>query len=153
MCIRDSFGLWSSRTRADKRIYAYNVALLFAMLVQLVLAIWYVVNPDVISDAANKSCQTGTTCDAQCHNCEKSVQDIKDYVQDHNNMITVLLWVIFGVEVLAIISAYCKQSRAQHRLEEPLLDDTPPTEAAMVDKYGAGAQVFTAGKTSYKIGQ
>merc|ERR1712194_858269 len=183
MVLLAAFGAWSSRTKAQRRIYVYNVALIVALLAQMVLAIWYLVNPDIITDAANNGCDqkdmsltpatcstsatiwcTGTicaadttscccACDTSCQDCHASVQNVKDYVSDHSSAVAVMLWIILGVEVLALFSACCKQSNAHSReLNVPLLDDGPPTEEAMLDKYGAGATVFTGKKQTYKLG-
>eukprot|EP00658_Telonema_sp_P-2_P065257 TRINITY_DN54547_c0_g1_i3.p1 TRINITY_DN54547_c0_g1~~TRINITY_DN54547_c0_g1_i3.p1 ORF type:complete len:116 (-),score=27.46 TRINITY_DN54547_c0_g1_i3:342-689(-) len=79
----------------------------------------------------------------------------KRQVNSHSSGIAIVLWVIVGAEVLALISAYCKQSRAMSReMETPLLDGDgePKSEAQLMDRYGAGAVVFTSQKSTYTLG-
>eukprot|EP00658_Telonema_sp_P-2_P034465 TRINITY_DN2516_c0_g1_i6.p1 TRINITY_DN2516_c0_g1~~TRINITY_DN2516_c0_g1_i6.p1 ORF type:complete len:262 (-),score=16.27 TRINITY_DN2516_c0_g1_i6:280-1065(-) len=79
MILLSIYGCWSSKDSADCRIYLYIVLLCMALLAQVVLAVWYLVNPDIMEDAANKGCETKSSdgdyvCDADCKSCQASVQ-------------------------------------------------------------------------------
>eukprot|EP00658_Telonema_sp_P-2_P034466 TRINITY_DN2516_c0_g1_i7.p1 TRINITY_DN2516_c0_g1~~TRINITY_DN2516_c0_g1_i7.p1 ORF type:complete len:236 (-),score=47.91 TRINITY_DN2516_c0_g1_i7:3-710(-) len=123
MILLSIYGCWSSKDSADCRIYLYIVLLCMALLAQVVLAVWYLVNPDIMEDAANKGCETKSSdgdyvCDADCKSCQASVQDVKNYVRSHSTAVAVVLCVVLGVEAIAILSACCKQSLAHSRNAE-----------------------------------
>merc|ERR1711865_308015 len=143
------------QTEANNRIWVYMIMLLIALIVQIIMAMYFTIDPDVVSDdegcmtydnsTAIASCSpyNATTwcdystctssnstcccsCDSDCKDCLSSVQSVSDFMADYEDAVKVALWVVAIIEAVALMAAYCKMSNAEDRETATELNDDAP---------------------------
>jgi len=148
-------GFCSATTEANNRIWVYMIMLLIALIVQIIMAMYFTIDPDVVSDdegcmtydnsTAIASCSpyNATTwcdystctssnstcccsCDSDCKDCLSSVQSVSDFMADYEDAVKVALWVVAIIEAVALMAAYCKMSNAEDRETATELNDDAP---------------------------
>jgi len=97
---------FGSKVQANNRLFVFQILLIVALLAQVVLAAWYIVDPDVLTDAADKTCHkldtsispascstnatswceaASTSCSADlatcCCACDQDCQDCEESVE------------------------------------------------------------------------